>query len=107
MIARMNALKIFYSYAHENEALKDELMRHLAVLRHENLVNEWHDGRIDPGAMWDQEIRAQLAAADIILFLVSSDFLSSRYINDTEIREALERHARDEATLIPIILRPA
>jgi hypothetical protein len=103
----MNGLKLFYSYAHEDEALKDELMRHLAALRREGLIEEWHDSKIAPGSMWDPEIREQIRSADIILLLVSSDSLSSRYVNDVEIREAMRRHDLGEAVIVPVILRPS
>jgi hypothetical protein len=100
------AARIFYSYSHRDEALRDELERHLSMLRREGLISEWHDRRIGAGSDWGTEIDSNLAAADIVLLLVSSDFLHSEYCYDRETALALERHQRGEAIVIPVILQP-
>lgn len=99
-------LRLFYSYAHEDESLRDQLATHLSQLEHERAIRSWHDRGIDPGSEWDREISQQLLEADIILLLVSADFLASDYIRSNELRVALERHEKREARVIPIILRP-
>jgi hypothetical protein len=38
--------------------------------------------------------------------LISADFLASDYCFDIEMRTALERHAAEEALVVPVILRP-
>jgi hypothetical protein len=48
----------------------------------------------------------QLERARIILLLVSANFIASDYCWGTEVRRALERHARNEAVVIPVILSP-
>lgn len=101
-----NAVEIFYSYAHEDEALQEELERHLILLKHEGLISEWHDRLIDAGSDWSQEIDTHLNSAHIILLLVSPDFLFSDYCYGIEMKRALERHNGREARVIPIILRP-
>jgi tetratricopeptide (TPR) repeat protein len=98
-------LKLFYSYAHEDEELRDELKKHLTLLHREGVISEWHDRAIVPGQEWDEEIKTQLDEADIILLLVSPDFLASDYIHRVELTRALERHDRGEAVVIPVILR--
>jgi len=98
-------VKIFYSYSHKDEELCARLISHLSVMRREGLIEEWHDRRLEPGQHWNREIRGELENADLILFLVSSDFLSSPYCYDVEVRRALERDARGEARVVPIILR--
>ncbi len=99
-------LEVFYSYAHEDETLRKELEKHLVILRRRGLIEDWNDRRIGAGGEWDKEINAHVRSAHIILFLVSSDFLASDYIYDVEMKLALERQARHEAVVIPIILRP-
>ena len=42
----------------------------------------------------------------MILLLVSADFLASDFCHEVELARALERHDRNEAHVIPIILRP-
>ena len=98
-------LELFYSYAHEDEALRNQLNKHLSALEREGLIVGWHDRDISAGSEWRDQISAHLQSAHIILFLVSADFLASDYCYDVEVRVALERHARHEAVVIPIILR--
>jgi hypothetical protein len=98
-------LSLFYSYAHEDEDFRKRLETHLAQLHRQGLIAIWHDREILAGAEWGKEIDAHLSTASIILLLISPDFLASdRY--DIEMQHALERSRREEARVIPIILRP-
>src|SRR5260370_10753673 len=99
-------LSLFYSYAHEDEALRDELEKHLSLLRRQGFLSTWSDRQIVPGTDWSEAIDAHLSSAAIILLLISSDFLNSDYCYSIEMQRALERHQRGEARVIPIILRP-
>lgn len=99
-------IKIFYWYAHEDRALRDELEKHLSPLKRLGRITEWYDRDIQAGVEWEREIGAQLASADIVLLLVSSDFMYSDYCYSVEMQRALERHRRREAYVIPILLRP-
>jgi len=98
-------LALFYSYAHEDEALRDQLEKHLHQLHRQGLISEWHDRKLLPGTTWAHEIDMHLETASIILLLVSPDFLASDYCYDIEMQRALERHRGGEAHVIPIILR--
>ncbi|MEA5602162.1 SUMF1/EgtB/PvdO family nonheme iron enzyme [Nostoc sp. UHCC 0252] len=99
------SLKVFCSYSHNDEPLKDELAKHLTMLEQQGLISTWHDRKIPPGREWDQQINENLKTADIILLLVSSDFIFSKYCWDVEVTKAMERHEAGEACVIPIILR--
>ena len=99
-------LELFYSYAHEDEALRDELQKFLVMLRRDGVISEWHDRRIGAGTEWAGQIDQHLETASIILLLVSPDFLASDYCYDVEVKRALERHGAGEARVIPVILRP-
>lgn len=101
-----SALKIFYAYARKDEVLRETLEDHLSQLRHEGAIIEWHDRQIPPGADWSQAIDQAINTAHIILLLISSDFLASRYCYGVEMQTALDRHRSNEAYVIPIILRP-
>lgn len=98
--------KVFFSYAHEDEELRDKLETHLSVLKRQGVIETWHDRRIGPGDAFGDEIDAALETSDIVLLLVSADFLASDYCHDIEMRRALERHAQGLARVIPVILRP-
>ena len=98
-------LSVFVSYSHADEALKTELLKHLEPLRRLNLIDTWHDRQIKAGDDWDKNISANLESADIILLLISIDFINSKYCYDIELDRALEFHAAGKATVIPIIVR--
>jgi internalin A len=96
---------VFFSYAHEDESLRDELETHLKLLQRQRVIGTWHDRKILPGGDWDHEIARELEEASIILLLVSAHFLASDYCWERELARALERAERREATVIPILLR--
>lgn len=99
------AVSVFFSYSHKDEALRNELANHLNGLKLSGAISDWHDRKILPGDEWDRQIKDNLNSAQIILLLVSSDFIASRYCQDVEITRAMERHEAGEARVIPIILR--
>jgi hypothetical protein len=99
-------LKLFYSYAREDEELRDGLDKHLSALKRSGIISEWHDRQIVPGEDWRGEIDTHLESADIILLLISSDFLSSNYCYEIEMKRALQRQDDGAAVVIPVLLRP-
>lgn len=99
------SVRLFYSYSHKDEKLRERLEVHLAALRRQGLIEEWHDRKITAGREWKNDIDGQLETADVILLLVSPDFLASDYAYDKELRRALDRHRSGEARVVPIILR--
>lgn len=98
-------IEIFYSYSHRDEDLRNELDKHLSMLKRSGVIAGWHDRKIVPGAEWSGEIDKHLEASNVILMLVSSDFLASEYCYEIEMTRAMERHAQGAARVIPIILR--
>jgi len=99
-------IKIFFSYCHADEGLRDELEKSLAMLKRQGHITSFHDRRILSGSDFDDSIDANMSDANITLFLVSRDFLASDYCMNTEMSLAEERHGRGETHIIPIILRP-
>lgn len=100
------ALKIFYAYAHQDKELRDTLEKHLSVLQRQEIITGWHDGEIRAGSERDVQLKKHLTLSDIILLLISADFIASDYCYCLEMKQALERHERGEAYIIPILLRP-
>ena len=98
-------ITIFFCYAREDEALLNKLKTHLRPLQRQGLITVWHDREISAGTVWEPEIKKHLNSAQIILLLVSPDFMDSDYCYSVEMERALERHERGEAKVIPIILR--
>jgi tetratricopeptide (TPR) repeat protein len=106
MSARPTAIEVFYSYAHEDETLRNTLEKHLSILHRQGLIFSWHDRKIAPGTNWAKDINTHLETASLILLLISADFLASDYCYGIEMKRALERHKANEARVIPILLRP-
>lgn len=98
--------KVFFSYSHKDEELRDELEKHLSILKRQGVIAGWHDRKIGVGREWADEIDKHLNTADVILLLISADFMASDYCYDIEMKRALERHEAGEARVIPVILRP-
>ena len=63
----MEPVDLFYSYAHEDEKLRDELAGHLKIMERRNVIRPWHDRCIAPGQNWEHEIDTQLTTADLVL----------------------------------------
>ncbi len=99
-------VSLFYSYSHEDEGLRNKLAKQLKLLQRQGVIHEWHDSRIEAGMELGAEIHQHLEAADVILLLISDDFMASDYAYDKEMARAMERHEARAARVIPIILRP-
>jgi hypothetical protein len=97
--------RIFISYAHEDEDLKQELDKHLKVLKRSSKVDVWSDRQLVAGEEWDESIMSELRRANIILLLISVDFNASDFIWDKELAVAMERHRDGAARVVPIIMR--
>lgn len=101
-----SAVRVFISYSHKDEELRDKLDTHLSNLRWDGVISSWYDRQLTAGMEWDNRIKAEIESADIILLLISPDFIASKYCRDVEIPMALQRHEAKQASVVPIILRP-
>jgi internalin A len=99
------ALRVAFSYAHKDEELRDQLETHLKLFQRQGLISTWHDRKIMPGDKWVGVIDDNFKRADLILLLVSADFVASDYCYEIEMQTALEREAKREAKVVPVILR--
>ena len=100
------SIEVFFSYAHEDEDLRNKLEKHLSILKRQGVITGWHDRKISAGKEWEGEIDTHLNTARVILLLISADFIASDYCWDVEVKRAMERHEAGEARVIPVILRP-
>lgn len=99
-------IKIFIAYSRKDSNLMEKLRTHLRPLERAKMAKIWYDGIIEAGKDWEKEIKTHLHAAEIILLLISADFMDSDYCYDKEMMDALEKHQQSKAQVIPIILRP-
>jgi hypothetical protein len=100
------ALTLFFSYSHVDESLRNQLEVHLFALKRQGLIATWHDRRIMAGSPVGNRIDTNLNASQVVLLLVSADFIASDYCYEREMARAMERHEKGEARIIPVILRP-
>lgn len=105
-MSRNASLRLFYSYSRTDEEFRKELEKHLSILRRNGLITEWYDREISAGEEWEGVLNKELERAQIILLLISADFISSNYCYDVEMKTILEKHENGEAIVIPIIIRP-
>lgn len=99
------SLNVFISYSHRDEEMKKELEKFLITLKRSKDVSVWQDRELEGGLEYLQVILAELNQADIILLLISQDFIASDFIYTHELKTAMERHENGTARVIPVILR--
>jgi hypothetical protein len=104
-IAHGQPLEIFFSYAHEDEDLMDEIRRQLVVRERLGQIVKWHDRKIPAGDQWRSNIDRRIEQAHVILLFMSPHFLESRYCFEVEGKIALRRHQQRSAKVIPVVLR--
>jgi len=97
---------IFVSYSHKDEQFREELEVHLAMLKREGSIDVWHDRRIVAGSEINSTIDVELERSDIVLLLISPDFLASSYCFDVEVQRAMQLRSQGNCEVIPAILRP-
>lgn len=97
--------KVFVSYAPKDESYHNELVKHLEPLQKSGVISVWHNRKILPGSTRAHEIDSHLNNADIILLLISSDFIASDYCWDIEVKQAIHLHESGKAIVIPVIVR--
>jgi hypothetical protein len=100
----MPEVNLFICYAHEDRNYLETLKAYINPKTF-SYINVWYDGEIKPGQVWNKEIRENIDRADIILLLLSQFFLISDYIDDVELKRALERHDAGTCKVIPIFAR--
>ena len=101
-----HALKVFFCYSHKDERLRHSFETHLSGIKNSEKIKTWHDRSITAGLRWEDEIDRCLNDADLILLMISPDFLESRYCYCKEMEIALERDKKGVARVVPVILRP-
>lgn len=99
-------VQVFFSYSHEDESFRTELEKHLSPLRRQGIISTWHDRKIPAGSNFEEEISSELESSQVILLLVSSNFISSDYCYEQEMQYALKKHEEGSAIVIPVIIHP-
>lgn len=101
----MTSLRVFCSYSHRDEELREEFAPYLAILEREGIITAWHDRKILAGDEWAQKIDNELKNSNLVLLFISAHFIQSNYAFDIEMKQALEMHDMKRARVVPILLR--
>lgn len=102
----MESVKVYLSSSNEDSCYRQKLILNLAGLKREGKIKLLNDFEILPGVLWKEQILQRLEEAELVLFLVSSDFIASDFIFDVEIKRTLERKQDGKVNIVPIIIRP-
>lgn len=100
-----NSPKIFISYTREDKFGVEELRKHLRVIERTGKADIFYDAEIRPGEDWDKRIKEELDNADIVLFIISANFLASDYAYGVELKHTLERVKKGQTRVIPVLFR--
>ena len=98
-------VKIFLSYAHADESFKNEIYKHLSPLKRSEKIKMWSDKELLPGSSFNDEIKEKLKQSDIIILLISADFIDSDYCYEIEMQNAIIRAEKEECYVVPVIVR--
>ena len=71
------SVQLFYSYSHRDARFRNAMENSLALLKQNNLLQDWSDQQILPGKSISSEVRERMRQADIVVFLLSPDFIAS------------------------------
>lgn len=104
MAASNEKVRMFISYSHADEKQREEFQKYLVMFERAGLIDVWHDRLIRPGQEWDKKISENLKSADLIVLLISQDFIFSSYCYDIEMTAAVSMHDNGDAVVVPIIL---
>lgn len=100
------AVAVFLCYSQEDERMAKKLKNHLSMLERNGSITLWDDGYISAGAERELERKKYLDEAQIILLLITDDFIASDYCYNVQLQSAIQRHERKEVRVVPIILSP-
>jgi hypothetical protein len=98
------AIHISYIYCDDDLNLMQKFWRHLQVLRHNQLITEWHRGALTPGDHLQLEQERELRASQLIFVGFSPSFLSSEYYDQA--LQMLRLSHGGTIRLVPLLLRP-
>jgi internalin A len=99
-------VRVFVSYAHEEERQLKRLDAILDVLEQQHGLTSWVDKRLVAGDEWKKEIRNPLEYMDIFMFIASQASMVRPCIKDPELRRAKERQAAGEIEIVIVKLEP-
>ena len=98
-------VRLFYSYCHSDASYRQSMETALKLLEQDGLIHSWHDERIVPGQSISEEVRRQMDNADILVFLVSKDFIASSECRKEWLHAKNIASSNKPVLRIPVILK--
>jgi internalin A len=96
--------KIFISYSRQDVTYKDELRKHLHLVKLFGVVNHWACEDINIGN-WHEQIQKELAEADLVIMMMSINFFNSWYILEHEILTTMQKmESGDRVKIYPVVV---
>ena len=95
---------MFVAYQHADAESVNHLRKHLGALIYSERIEFFNDREIGGGDEWDLAIREKLNSANVIVAMISPNFLGSKYIQTVELPTAIRRHVRGEVKVLPVLL---
>ncbi|MCD8440287.1 leucine-rich repeat protein [Tenacibaculum finnmarkense] len=84
--------KIFISYSRKDVGFKNELRKHLNMLRIFDVADNWSCEDITIGK-WHDQIQQELEESDLVIFMLSINFFNSKYILEQEVQKTMDEIA--------------
>ncbi len=97
-------VRLFVSYSSKDQRYKDDLETNLTLMKNQGLISSWDMRHLTAGEPWDQRVKEELEKAQVILLLITTNFLASYYIQRVELERALQRHKKKTAVVVSVIM---
>lgn len=100
--------KVAISYSKKDLTPVNKFRQYLMPLYDNELIDSpWYCTELIAGDEWNEEIQKKFNEADIIFFMISENLMSTKYVKENEIKNAIDRWDKDKSIkIVPIILVP-
>jgi len=96
--------KVFVSYSHANFKEMEELTKYLVGFVRNKEIESWTDLKLQSGVRVKEDILQNLEEADIVILLISQDFIASDFIYDNELQMAMQKKLTGRGEIVPVVL---
>lgn len=105
MANSMQTLKFFISYSHLDMKYKEKLLTALKSLDLTYNIDLWHDGKILAGGDINKTILQELENSDVVILLITPNFLASWYCMEIELIKSIKRMEKGKCIVVPVIFQ--